>query len=99
MGDEARADDEDEDKDDDEDASETGDEKKAKKKIKDKDKDAEVDTEKQALVIPTPVKQALLHTTAEALKRLMSLVTAIKAAKGAAKIEAPPFCWGLKCKR
>lgn len=43
--------------------------------------DKEKDASKQALVIPGPVKQALLRATTEALQRLMAVVNAIKAAE------------------
>lgn len=43
--------------------------------------DKEKDETKQALVIPGPVKQALLRVTTDALQRLMAIVNAIKAAE------------------
>ena len=50
----------------------------SKQNEKDDEQDGETPKKKQAVVIPGPVKQALLRTTTEALERLMSLVRVIK---------------------
>lgn len=58
-----------------------GDEDDDEKKKQAAPPDKEKDESKQALVIPGPVKQALLKTTTEALERLMAIVNAIKGAE------------------
>lgn len=50
-------------------------------KAQDDDEAGDKERTKQALVMPAAVKQALLQTTTDALKRLMAVVDAIKAAE------------------